>query len=181
MTGALSTRRLAELVDALPRLDGDVDDAELIDQIRLLERLKSAAAATQARVAVRFAESQRAAQAAMGVDDGRGIASQIGLAKRESPVRAGRYLGWADVLVGELPQTFAALQRGDITEWRAVLVARGTGRLSREHRALVDAKLGGRLKRHGDRQVDAEVKKIATGWTRTAMSPAHVVPWPTEE
>lgn len=46
----------------MSRLDDHVEDAERIDQIRLLEELKSAAAAAQARVTARFVASQKAAQ-----------------------------------------------------------------------------------------------------------------------
>ncbi|MDQ4085751.1 MAG: DUF222 domain-containing protein [Actinomycetota bacterium] len=160
----LTSGDLVRLVEALPGLDGAVDDAERIDQIRALEQLKAAAAAAQARVTTQFAASQRMAQVAAGVptgEVGRGIAGQVGLARRESPARARRYVGWAQVLVTELPGTFTALQRGDTTEWRAMIVARETAWLSAEHRALVDARLGPRLHSMGDRQVQAEVQRAA--------------------
>jgi Domain of unknown function (DUF222) len=148
----------------LSRLDTSVDDAERVEQIRAPEQLKAAAAAAQARVTTEFVVSQRGAQAAAGVrarDLGRGVASQVGLARRESPARARRYVGWAAILVGELPHTLAALGRGETTQWRAMIVARETGWLSRAHRAVVDAALGPRLGSLGDRQTEAEAKKAA--------------------
>ena len=90
-----------------------MDDAERVDQIRLLEEIKSAAAAAQATVTSDFVASQRAAQVQAGVpagEVGAGIAAQVALAKRESPARARRYVGWAGILTSELPNTFAALQ-----------------------------------------------------------------------
>lgn len=78
------------------------------------------------------------------------------MARRESPFRAQRYAGWCTILTGELPATFAALQAGATTEWRAMLVARETAWLSRHDRAAVDAKVGPRLARLGDRQAEAE-------------------------
>ena len=158
---ALSTPGLLGLVGALRGLDTAVDDAERVDQIRALEQLKAAA---QARVTAAFAASQEAAQRAAGVrrrDVGRGVAGQVGLAKRESPYRARRYVGWSRVLVAELPQTFAALQRGVTTEWRAMVVARESAWLSAGHRAVVDAELGARLHELGDRQTEAEARQIA--------------------
>ncbi|HEV8054977.1 MAG TPA: hypothetical protein VGP51_00645, partial [Nocardioidaceae bacterium] len=143
----LTTGRLAALVAGLGRLDASVDDAERVDQIRLLEQLKAAAAAAQATVTAGFVTSQRATQpqAGMPADQiGRGIAAQVGLARRESPARAARYTGWAQLLVAELPATLAALQAGQTSEWRAMIVARETGWLSREHRAAVDTALAGR-------------------------------------
>jgi hypothetical protein len=160
----VSTAELRALVGALRRLDPDVDDAGRIDRIRLLEELKGAVAAAQATETAAFVASQRADQAARGVPAervGRGIAAQVALARRVSPFHARRYVGWANILTTELSQTFAALQDGRISEWRAMLVARETAWLSREHRAAVDAELAPQLERLGDRRVEAEAKKLA--------------------
>ncbi len=160
----LSTEELRQFVGALSRLDGTVADVERVDQIRLLEELKAAAAAAQARVTTTLVVSQRSVQAGAGVraeERGKGIASQVALAKRESPARARKYVGWASILTSELPHTFTALQQGRITEWRAQIVARETGWLAAEHRAQVDAELAPRLESLGDREVEAETKKLA--------------------
>jgi hypothetical protein len=66
-THRLSTRDLSRLVTDPSALEERVDDAERVDQIRLLEELKAAAAAAQARVTVAFAASQRAVQADAGL------------------------------------------------------------------------------------------------------------------
>lgn len=163
-TRRLSTADLARVVGDLARLDERVEDTERIDQIRLLEELKAAAGAAQARVTAAFLASQRAAQADAGVaprNVGKGIAAQVALAKRESPARAARYVGWASIVVAELPATFSAWQDGRITEWRAQLVARETAWLTREDRASVDTALAPRLQQLGDRQVEAEAKRLA--------------------
>lgn len=140
------------------------DDVARVELIRALEELKSATAAVQARVTAAFVASQRAAQAVAGVPAervGQGIAAQVGLAKRESPARAARYVGLATALAADLPETMAALGAGRVSEWRAQLVARATAGLSREQRRLVDAELGPRLHRWGDRQVEAEARRAA--------------------
>lgn len=158
------TQVLAGMANALSSLTSGTDDSERIDRIRLLEELKSAAAAAQARETAAFADSQRAAQLAAGVpaeQANRGIAAQVGLAKRVSPFHAQRYVGWSAVLTSELPATFGALQKGRISEWRAMIVARETAWLSREHRAEVDRELAPRLESLGDRRVEAEAKKLA--------------------
>src|SRR4051794_6744445 len=160
----LSTAELRGVVEALATLDDRVDDAERVDQLRLLEELKSAAAAAQAKVTTRFAASQKAAQVHAGArakDVGKGVAAQVGLAKHESPARAVRYVGWAQILVTELPHTFDLLQRGRITEWRAQIVARETAWLSAEHRAVVDRDLASQLEAWGDRRVESEARKLA--------------------
>ncbi len=141
----------------LARLDGaDLDDAERIDQIRLLEQLKAAAAAAQARVTVTFDRSQRERAAERGLPaaaQGQGIAAQVALARRESPFQGARHLGLAKALVAEMPHTLAALTRGETTEWRATLMARETAELSCEDRVAVDAQVGPELAGLGDRQV----------------------------
>src|SRR4051794_15522595 len=103
-SSALTTEDLREVLHRLPLLDTVVDDSERIDQIGLLESIKAAAAAAQARVTIRFAESQREAQALAGLparDRGRGVAAQVALARRDSPARGSRHLGLAEALVRE--------------------------------------------------------------------------------
>ncbi len=157
------TATLTVLPAALAELDQGVSDAERIERIRLLEELKSAAAAAQARETAAFAVSQRDQQIAAGIPAvraSRGIAAQIGLAKRMSPFHATRYTGWVHILTTELPATFTALAEGRVSEWRAMIVARETAWLSREHRAVVDRELAPKLEMLGDRRVEAEAKKI---------------------
>ncbi len=160
----MSTSDLAALRDGLAYMTPAADDGELIDRIRLLEEIKGAVAAAQATQTAAFTTSQRAEQRAAGVPQervGRGIAAQVALAKRESPYRAQRYVGWASILVSELPGTLAQLRHGRTTEWRAMLVARETAWLSREHRREIDADLAPLLPRLGDRRVEAEAKRRA--------------------
>ncbi|HJQ42347.1 MAG TPA: DUF222 domain-containing protein [Jatrophihabitantaceae bacterium] len=156
--------QLGGMITALAELPTEAEDAERIDRIRRLTELESAAAAARAVETARFATSQRAAQAAAGVPVervGRGVANQVGLAMRCSPNRAQKYVGWAMTLTRELPNTFAALQAGRISEWRAVIVARETIWLSREDRAQVDTELAPSLESLGDRKLEAAVKRIA--------------------
>ena len=163
-THELGSRELTAFVERLAGLSTDVDDPERVERIGLLESIKSAAAAAQARMTASFARSQRAEQRAAGVPAvrvGQGIAAQVALARRESPARAARYTGWAGVLVEELPCTYAALERGETTEWRAMLVARETIWLSGADRTTVDAELADRLPGLGDRQVEVEAKRLA--------------------
>ncbi|TAM91350.1 MAG: HNH endonuclease [Jatrophihabitans sp.] len=155
---------LAGVLAAVRNLAVAGEDGARVDQIRALEELKAAASAAQAWVTTCFVDSQRAAQRAAGVPAERaerGIAAQVGLAKRCSPHAAARFAGWAKVLTGELPQTLAALRRGEITEWRATLLARETVFLSREHRAQVDAEVAPRAERLGDRRLVAEARALA--------------------
>ncbi|MCC9204408.1 HNH endonuclease [Arthrobacter sp. zg-Y769] len=147
------------LAEEAEGLSGGEQDCELIDRIRALEELKAAASAAQARAAAVFDASQRRKQAEAGVrreELGRGIASQIALARRESPSRGGRLLGFAKVLTEEMPCTLQALTRGKISEWRATLLVRETACLSLEDRRRVDEEVAGdpdMLETLGDRQI----------------------------
>lgn len=144
-----------------------LDDAARIELIRELEELKSAAAAEQARVSVAFEVSQRRVAAERGVPaerQGRGIAAQVALARKESPHRGGRRLGAAQAWVREMPHTLAALEAGHLTEWRAELLVRETAVLAAEHRAEVDRQVCGdptSLDGLGDRRIIAAARRIA--------------------
>jgi Domain of unknown function (DUF222) len=159
----LDVEGLRAVVRSLADLDQGVDEAVRIDRVRVLEELKSAASAAQARETAAFAAARRASSASEKprVDPARGIAGEIGLARRVSPYNAARYVGWSTVLTGELPRTLAALRDGRVSEWRAMIVARETAWLSREHRREVDRLLAPDLERFGDRRVEAEAKKLA--------------------
>ncbi len=139
-------------------------DPERVDQLAALESLKSAAAAAQARITVSLDASQRREQAAHGLPAeqlGRGVASQVALARHDSPTKGGRHVGLAKALVHEMPHTLHALATGRISEWRASILVRETAILSREHRTRVDAELSGRLAGLGDAGVEREAKKLA--------------------
>ena len=158
-------RGLRARLAAPPR---NMPDAERVDLIRALEELKNAACGAQARLSVDLDASQRAAQAAAGVPargQGRGVAGQIGLARRESAHRGARYLGLAKVLVREMPHTAAGMSGGWLSEWRATLLAKETACLSAEHRAAVDQALvgerAGEVEKWSDRRLEAEARKLA--------------------
>jgi hypothetical protein len=151
----------------LAAVDPYADEAALIEQIAWLEAVKSAAAAGQARAAVALDEKRRADEAAAGVPrakQGRGVAGEVALARRDSPVRGGRHLGFAKALVHEMPHTLAALECGALSEWRATLIARESACLDVEDRRVLDAELCGdvsKLEGMGDSRITAKAKEIA--------------------
>jgi hypothetical protein len=162
--GPMRTADLAAVRDALARLEPAAGDPERIDQIRLLEELKGACAAAQALATAAFVASQRERALGSGVPAARaerGITAQLALARRISPHRAARDASFACILTTELPGTFGALQRGTTSEWRALLLARETAWLPREHRAEVDRQLAPRLPDLGDRRVEREARRLA--------------------
>ncbi len=95
---------------------------------------------------------------------GRGVASEVALARRDSPARGGRHLGFAKALVYEMPHTLAALEVGVLTEWRATLIVRESACLDVEDRRTLDDELcsdTATLDGMGDARVAAAAKKIA--------------------
>lgn len=141
------------------------DDAERIERLRAMEQVKNALCAAQAHESVAFETSQLAVQEAAGIPAhrrGRGIADQIALARMASPHQGSRYLGLAKTLIrDELPNCLAALERGEVSEWRVTCIARETAHLDREDRRTVDAELGPRLKEMGDRAAAGAARALA--------------------
>jgi len=152
---------------ALLGVERGATDAERVDLLRALEQLSCAVAGAQAVVTADFDSSQRAEQAAAGVRSeclGRGVASQVALARRESPHKGQQHLGLAKILTTEMPHTLAALRCGRITEWRATIMVRETACLSREDRQTVDRALAGdpdALEAYGEGELVAAARKLA--------------------
>ena len=143
------------------------DEAQVVERIAALERAKSAAAAEQAVLTAELDTVRRSAEAARGVPTakrGKGLASEVALARRDSPNRGGRHLGFARALVHEMPHTLAALKAGLLSEWRATLIVRESACLTVEDRATLDARMCANqaaLEGKGDRRIEADAKAIA--------------------
>ena len=155
------------MFEYLAIVDPASEESALIERIAELERLKAAAAAGQARAAAALDAARRAADAAVGVPAarrGRGVASEVALARLDSPARGNRHLGFAKALVHEMPHTLAALEAGALTEWRATLIVRESACLDVDDRRALDAELCGdqaELQGMGDARVAAAAKTIA--------------------
>ena len=132
--------------------------------------VKSAAAAGQAKAAAALDDKRRADEAAAGMPtakQGRGVAGEVALARRDSPARGGRHLGLAKALVREMPHTLAALQCGVLSEWRATLIARESACLAVADRRALDVELCAdvaKLDGMGDGRIVAAAKEIAARW-----------------
>lgn len=144
--------------------------AECLELVAEMEAVKGAAAALQARATVAFVESRDAEVAesrARGELDKRaaaearsGARSEVALARRCSPAQADRHVGLARALVTEMPETMAALSQGEISEWRATIVARETATVSAAHRGEVDRRLAPDLRRLGDRAIGQAARRV---------------------
>lgn len=138
--------------EELAALDQDVEARERIDRIRRFEQMEAALSAARAREVAAFARSQR---------NDRSASAQVGLARRMSPFAAARYVKRTLTLTTDLPQTFARLGAGEVSEHRALLVAKEAGWLAPEHRAEIDAQIAPRLERLGTRRLVDQVKHLA--------------------
>ncbi|HET7072719.1 MAG TPA: DUF222 domain-containing protein [Mycobacterium sp.] len=151
----------------LAAVDPHADEAGLIARITELERAKSAAAAGQARAAAALDALRRSNEADADVPAahrGRGVSSEIALARRDSPARGGRHLGFAKALVYEMPRTLAALEAGLLSEWRATLIVRESACLDVDDRHELDAELcadESKLDGMGDARIAATARAIA--------------------
>lgn len=152
-------------INGLPTCEAS--ELELVERIRVLEELKAQAAAAQARLAVDLDSAVRQRHEELKVPAaqvGRGVPSQVAAARRESPFRGGRHLGFAKALVAEMPHTLAAMEAGLLSEWRATILARETACLSGEDRRSIDDTLladPATVEGWGDRRLAAEAKKLA--------------------
>lgn len=162
---ASDAARVRGVIDWLADVDGvGVEDAGRIELIGVLEKVKGAVAAAQARVTVAFDASQRAAHVARGGkgdEVARSVGSQVALARRDSPSWGDRHVGLAKALVGEMPHTMVALTRGEVSEYRASIMVKETACLTVADRALVDDQLAPELSRLGSRSLAAAAKRLA--------------------
>src|SRR4051812_4876317 len=166
MTATTHSPQLQRWLAPAPEATGKrLSEAEVIDRIRALEELKAIAAAEQARLTAHLYAERARRDAAEQVPARRrcaGLGAEIALARRVPPHLGNRHLGVALALTRELPQTFAALSAGQISEWRAPLGVREPAVLSAEHRTGGDRQLAPPLTGWGwgDRQVANEARRI---------------------
>jgi hypothetical protein len=133
------------VAQALTALQGAcVDDAARVDRIRAVDRAVAALAASQVCDSTEFYTSQLDEQEQLGVPArrrGRGIADQLGLATKRSPVVASRRLADARVLMTDMPMTLAALAAGRVSELGASIAVRETACLGVDDRRQIDREL----------------------------------------
>ena len=157
---------LRDVMAVLGELPAAADEVEAVDRISLLESIKAACAAGQAEDTLRLQESRSAAEAERGVPVERrcrGLSAEVALARRVSVNAGGRHLGFARAM-GEMPNTFARLREGSLSEWRATILVRETGYLQVEDRRVIDQAMcadPATLDGVGDRALEALAKRIA--------------------
>ncbi len=161
---AASVTDITAFRDDLTSMAAADTQAEAVDRIQELERLKAACEAAQARETAALEELRLQEEAERDVPEdrrGKGLGSEIGLARAESPARGSQHLRLARTLVDDLPHTFAALQDGRIREEHAQAVVTETAWLSSSQRREVDTLLIDRFGQIGPRKLGAEARAHA--------------------
>ena len=135
-----------------------LSDADRVDLVAELERVKGSASAVQARAtdALRCSREVGAPR-----DVARSVGAQVALARRESPCLGDRFVGLSRALVHEMPATMAALASGEISERHAVAVVRATACLSRADRVEVDRRVAPVLGRLGVQGAGRAAARVA--------------------
>jgi len=147
--------RIRSVVSSLASLSAEgLTEADRVEAVAELESLKGAAAAAQARLTAAAVVDREQ----LG-EDSRSVRADLALARRCSPTLADQHVGVARALVEEMPSTMAALERGEISERRAMIVVRETACLSREHRAEVDRRLSSIIGSLGDKALAAAARR----------------------
>ncbi|WP_162452596.1 HNH endonuclease [Phytoactinopolyspora mesophila] len=165
MNEQMAVGEIAGMVDRLIELSSAMDDdAACVDVIAAAERLKAATAAFQLEKIAQFAASQAEAKKAMGFEARhamRGVPEQVGLATRTSPSAAARQLSRARVLRECLPETFALLRTGEVSEFVATHVVNETSHLDADSRRAVDNQLASQLVGLGPKRAQSLARKLA--------------------
>lgn len=155
---------LRALRDSLGALDPAVAEDAAIDRIRVLEEIKGACAAAQARESMaldRLRRDRETAEALPAEKRCQGLGAEIALARRDPAHQGGRHLGLARALCQEMPHTMRALSAGTISEYQATVMVRETAWVSAGLRREIDALMSARLGRVGTRRLAAEAKAHA--------------------
>ncbi len=119
--------QVRSFVSSLGEFDPEgTTEAERVALVAAFESIKGAAAAAQAR----FSAAAVVDREALG-EDSRSVRADLALARRCSPTLADQHVGVAKALVGEMPETMAALTRGELSEKRAMILVRETACLTR--------------------------------------------------
>ncbi|MEO7267867.1 MAG: DUF222 domain-containing protein [Knoellia sp.] len=92
-------------------------------------------------------------------EDSRSVRADIALARKCSPTLADQHVGVAKALVAEMPETMAALARGELSEKRAMILVRETACLSAEHRREVDRRLAATMTSLGDKALAGAARR----------------------
>lgn len=163
---AAALRAVKDLIrDFSPGTDGTAaDEVALISHISLLEDIKSATAAAQARATHAFIKARAAREREMGMplaERGRGVGAEIALARRQSPHAGSQATRMAYTLCERMPHALAALNDGRLSEFSASVAVKEVSALSPTGQTTIDEKMRDRYGHAGPRRLAGEVRALA--------------------
>jgi hypothetical protein len=133
-----------------------------VAELEELERLKSAICARQAKITARLDEPDLRAAGTSRITE-KAMATEVGLARHESPSRGSRLLRLARALVDDHPLVLGLLECGDLNERRAEIIVNETSHLDVADRRVADAAIVDKLAQLpclGDRDLAEETRRI---------------------
>ena len=152
--------------------------SDCIDQISVLEDIKSAAGAVQAVRTEEFRVLRAEREEAAGVPmekRAKGIGSEIGLARRESSQAGSNAIRMAHTLSTQMPHALAALTDGRLKEYSAGLVVKEVQHLDPAARTAIDEHMAARYGKTGSRRLVGEVRALAQQADPVAYIKAHEI------
>jgi hypothetical protein len=159
---AESQAHIAEEWRAYSRTAADAGDFEAWRSARERARAASCPEADTPSDSTGFHNEHRRPGGKARVDIG--VASQVALARRESPHGGSRFVRMAFAITHEMPYLLSLMESGLLSERRASLVVQECAALSMEQRGLADAELGQtvgeQLGRFSERELTGRIRAI---------------------
>ncbi|MGU3435698.1 HNH endonuclease [Actinomycetes bacterium M1A6_2h] len=172
----------SDIHDFITRLAVPVDDptdTDRYERIAVLESVKAACAAAQVGPTVTLGTAVTVPRLVSDgttitrIDPHKTLASELGLARKTSPVAGSHWNARARVLATDMPHTLALLTCGILTEKRAETLIRETNGLTADERRQIDKELCADpnvLRDCGDASVEARVKTRAIELNNKAVA-----------
>lgn len=172
----LADVRVGAVFEQLLELPGVESEAAAIDRIEALTRVANACGAllAEATEALRVLRTTRDdSEDVPASARAKSVISEIALARRESPHRAGRHTRLAFSLTHELPETYRLLKAGLISEEKALIIDTETCDLNSEDRAVVDASITDDAQTLGVRALAGRVRHMCETLNPNAAVARH--------
>lgn len=143
-TLAAALTRITAFTTTVATLTPAGTETELITLITDAEHAKAALAALEARAATALDTARRTRHAAAGrkaTARGRGVGTEIALARHEAPTEGRKHLNCSRILTTDMPRTMNRFTVGILTEDQAMAIAHQVRKLTPTARTAVDARL----------------------------------------
>ncbi|MGO1594069.1 MAG: DUF222 domain-containing protein, partial [Ancrocorticia sp.] len=164
--------------DILRNAPTGASEAACISRVSVLEDIKSAAAAAQARETAMFLHHRGISEREAGVPikkRGLGVGSEIALARRESPQAGSRAVRMAHTLTTTMPNALAALTDGRLAEFTAQKITDEVTALDPPAIAAIDTRMASRYGKAGTKRITGEVRALANQIDPAAQVKRHKI------